>query len=158
MNKITSQTDFLSLLISRKEIELQEFDKILTVLNGLIQDVEIIKKFYEYVDIGVDWYSDDNRELWEIPEVKQYFKILDDQWPYWFFFLSKLSSGLKMITFCCIDTIKKSDTELWIDPPTMENFLYRHFIAMNEVCDRIDMSEKDNKKLTNMIFSYFSLK
>lgn len=157
MNNQPDPTDFLSILVSRQEIELQEFDKILAVLNGLIKDNEIIKKFYDRVDIGVDWYNDDKRELWEIPEVKQFFRILDNQWPYWFFFLTKLGSGLKMITFCCIETTKKNETELWIDPPTMENFLYRHFIAMNEVCDRIGMSEDENKDLTNKVFSYFSM-
>jgi hypothetical protein len=157
MNNQPDPTDFLSILVSRQEIELQEFDKILTVLSGLIQDNEIIKKFYDRVDIGVGWYNDDKRELWEIPEVKQFFRILDNQWPYWFFFLTKLGSGLKMITFCCIETTKKNETELWIDPPTMENFLYRHFIAMNEVCDRIGMSEDENKDLTNRVFSYFSM-
>ncbi len=149
-------TDFLVITIDRKEIEAVDINTTLRQLNRLLINEETILKFYERVEIGVNGYDDDLRELWEIPEVNQYIRILDDYFPYWFYFLTKFGSGLKLIGFCCINTQKVSSTKVLLEPSSLERFYEKHFIAMNEIGDRIRMSEQENIQLTEMVLGYFS--
>ncbi|HCY77646.1 MAG TPA: hypothetical protein DHV28_17175 [Ignavibacteriales bacterium] len=157
MKNLKDHKDYLGLVISRREIESQNHEKALTVLNGLLKGNETIEMFYERVDIAVDWYEDDHRELWEIPEVKQFLRILDNSFPYWFYFLTKFGEGLRLVTFCCIDTIKVSATQVTFNPDSMANFLNNHFVAMNEVCDRMEMSDQENKDLSDLVLAYYGL-
>ena len=157
MANLIDHTNYLGIVISRREIESQDKDKVLTVLNGLLQDKETIDTFYEHVDISIEWYENDKRELWEIPEVRQFFKILDSEFPYWFYFLTKFGEGLRLVTFCCIETVKVNATQLMYEPNSMEYFLNRHFIAMNEIGVRIGMSDQENKDLTEMVLTYYGM-
>lgn len=42
----------------------------------------------ERISISFEGYNEDNRELDEIPEVRDFIYELDDKFPYWLFFLT----------------------------------------------------------------------
>lgn len=149
-------TDLLIITISRKDVEAIDINATLRQLNRLLLREETIAQYFERVEIGVVGYEDDPRELWEIPEVNQYIRILDDYFPYWFYFLTKFGSGLKFIAFCLIKTQKISPTQVLLDPESLEHFYDKHFEAMNQLGEKIGMSEQENIELTDIVFGYFS--
>ena len=51
-------------------------------------------------------YSDDSRELYEIPEVRRFCAELDGAFPYWFYFLSAEGVTLGVIA-CCLCSVAK---------------------------------------------------
>jgi hypothetical protein len=156
MEKLKNLTDFLNVVISREEIETGNLEQSLRTLNQLLLDKETISHFFERVDIGFSGYDDDPRELWDIPEVKQFVQNLDCKFPYWFYFLSKFGSGLKVITFCYVNLIKISGTQVSIDEVSLAKYYNIHFSAMNRLGDSIQMTEKENAELSESVFSYFS--
>jgi hypothetical protein len=156
MEKLKDITDFLTITISRKEIEARDTSSICATLDRLLEDEETISHFFEKVELGVSGYDNDPRELWDIPEVKAFFLQLDNRFPYWFFFLTKFGSGLKVIAFCCCKLISLSATKVWLEPASLEQFLNRHFLAMNQLCDHVKMSEKENVELTELVVGYFT--
>ena len=156
MEQLKDLTDFLTIIISRQEIETNDLSQTIGTLNRLLEDKETIEYFFERVEIGVGGYDNDPRELWDIPEVKLFIQKLDRQFPYWLYFLTKFGSGLKMIAFCCSNLIKLSSTKVWLEPASLEQFYNRHFAAMNELGDKIGMTEKENVELTEMVVGYFS--
>ena len=54
----------------------------------------------EKLDVAFHGYDHDVRELFEIPEIRDYVELLDSQFPYWLFFLTKSGFGLECITLC----------------------------------------------------------
>jgi hypothetical protein len=156
MDNLKDLSDFLSITISRQDIEMNNLKPTIEILDSLLVNVKTISQFFDRVDIGITGYDHDPRELWEIQEVKQFIRKLDLEFPYWFYFLSKLGGGLKMIAFCCINTTKFSSTQVNFDPVSMEQFYNKHFEAMNQIGDLIGMSEDENEELTENVIGYFS--
>jgi len=156
VKRVIDSTDFLSIVVSRYEIETVNLSTIQNILINLLTDRSTMLSFFERVELGVSGYENDPRELWNIPEVKNYFKQLDEKFPYWFFFLSKQGHGLKLIAFCCIDLIQITNKQVWLEPATMEIFYQSHFSAMNQVCEIAGVSDEENEKLTERVFNYFS--
>lgn len=154
MSRLIDLTDFLLVVISGQQIKSKDFQPIISTLNRLFDDNETVKYFFERVDIGVSDYDDDPRELWDIPEVKTYLKQLDKLFPYWFYFLSTSGVGLKMITNCCVDTIKVSATQVLAEPASMEKFINSHFISMNEICTKVGITEKENIERSDRVLNY----
>ena len=99
MEQLKDLTDFLTIIISRQEIETNDLSQTIGTLNRLLEDKETIEYFFERVEIGVGGYDNDPRELWDIPEVKLFIQKLDRQFPYWFYFLTKFGSWLQP-NFC----------------------------------------------------------
>jgi hypothetical protein len=52
-----------------------------------MQSPESAKEFFERVDIAFHGYDHDSRELFEIPDVRAHANQLDEQFPFWLFFL-----------------------------------------------------------------------
>jgi hypothetical protein len=156
MNNLKDLSDFLSITISRQDIEKKNLEPTIEILNSLLVDTKTILKFFDRVDIGITGYDNDPRELWEILEVKQFIRKLDIEFPYWFYFLTKLGGGLKMIAFCCINTTKFSSTQVNFDPVSMEQFYNKHFDTMNQIGELIGMTEEENEELTENVIGYFS--
>ena len=156
MNKLKDQTDFIPIVINRDDIESCNITPTLAILHRLLIDKTTILYFFERVDLGVNGYDDDRRELWDIPEVKIFIQKLDQRFPYWFYFLTKLGSGLKMVAFCCTNLIKLTDEQVWLEPASLKLFYNSHFIAVNELGGKIGMSDKKNEELTYKVIGYFS--
>ena len=146
----------LTIIVSRKEIETIDTSHVLKTLKTLLVSREKIKSNCENIEISVFGYDNDERELWEIPEVNHFFNVLDNLFPYWFYFLIKNGTGLKMITFCCTNTQKISDTKTFIEPASFKYFLNKHLLAMNKLGDIIGMSDQENIELTKRIVDYYS--
>jgi hypothetical protein len=156
MKELEDQMDFLPIVIGRGEIESGNIRPTLAILHRLLVDKDTIQYFFERVDIGVNGYDDDTRELWDIPEVKIFIQKLDQRFPYWFYFLTKLGCGLKMVAFCCTNLIKLTDEQVWLEPASLKLFYNSHFIAVNELGGKIGMSNKKNEELTYKVIGYFS--
>jgi hypothetical protein len=107
---MTSATypDHIQLIISRAEVEAGELQGPLSVLQQLAtRDAAL--QFMEGVAIAIDGYNDDPRQLFEIPEVRDYVGKLDAGFPYWLFFLTKTSESLWMILLCFVPPCLKPE-------------------------------------------------
>ena len=148
-------SDYLQIIISKEEILEMDLSPTLISLNKLIKSKETIEHFHQRIDIGISGYDTDERELFEIIEVRNYLQQLDSKFPYWFYFLNNIhSSSLHLITFSCINC-KVENGKKHCEETSMQNFFDAHFGFMNQICDYIDMTDKDNELLTEKILSHF---
>ena len=85
------ENDLMVIMASREEIENNETDRILEILNSLLEP-QNVQKYFNKVEFCVGGYDQDKRELCEIPEVRLWLKEIDSQWPYWFYFLNPFYS------------------------------------------------------------------
>jgi hypothetical protein len=97
---LLSLSDFISIVISRQDVRSQNIEPTLSILKKFTHTPQMARNFMERISISFEGYDEDTRELDEIPEVRDFVHKLDDEFPYWLFFLSKETSGLKCIMRC----------------------------------------------------------
>jgi len=146
--------DFLWLVISRQEIESGDISGPLATLRNLL-DPENAIRFCERVDVAFDGYNDDSRELYEIPEVRDYVCKLDDAFPFWLYFLSKRHGGLMSIILCFLPPFLTPEAQTRIHPLRMGEYLLKRGLpAMNHVASLAGCSEAEIERLTNRAMKY----
>jgi hypothetical protein len=86
----TQKYDMVILDIDRHyEVEPCDISSSLERLLALIDTQETTMLYHQSLIFQVSGYSEDPRELYEIPEVRRFFKLLADQFPHWFWFLKR---------------------------------------------------------------------
>jgi hypothetical protein len=115
--------------------------------------------FRERVDISFEGYNEPNKELWEIPDVRNYVAELDSQFPYWLYFLSKEKYGLLVIIRCFLLPFLKPEAEKEINGQRLQRYLEdRGILGMNQLCELTNIPEEENIQMTNRLVKYLSRK
>jgi hypothetical protein len=88
---------------------------LLKQLNLLIATQTQVRQYEDAVTLVFPGYDNDDRELFEIPEVVRYFRAASELWPYWFHFLSKKGPSLAMVMWllCDVETKREGGKALW---------------------------------------------
>ncbi len=155
-NLIEAGIDYLTIVISRDEIEREDFSGPLKTLNQLTSNITNIKYFREKVDISFEGYNKTRDELWEIPAVRNYVIELDSNFPFWLYFLSRNGGGLYVIIKCFLLPFLVPDADKEINGEKLQDYLEnRGFLAMNQLCDLAGISEEENIEMTNRVLKYF---
>jgi hypothetical protein len=72
--------------ITKQVIDDLDIFEVTIFLNKLLDKP---REFQENLRFGVGGYENDQRELWEIPQVRYFIKILDERFPFWFHFCER---------------------------------------------------------------------
>jgi len=153
---VGTQPDFLSIVISRDDIEAGDISSTVSVLAKLL-DPDAALKYCEKVDIGVYGYDDDPRELNELPEVRDFINRLDAEFPYWCYYLSKRALGLGFIfsCFCPPFLTPQARERVWLE--RIGGYLTkRGFPAMNHISVAAGCSEAEIERMTNRVMKYIT--
>jgi hypothetical protein len=149
--------DPLIVVISRAEVEALDTSVALGVLKKLIQSQDTAREFVERVDISFYGYDHTPQELFEIPEVRSFVYQLDEQFPFWLFFLSKRHLGLQCILLCLLPPFLTNDARTKIFPDRINQLLMnRWFPAMNHICEYVGFSERQIEQLTDRALAYIT--
>ncbi|WP_397570346.1 hypothetical protein [Schlesneria sp. T3-172] len=115
----------LLLYVTSEEIQTQDTSFCRASLADIISSRESAMSAIGNVALFTDDYDDDPRELWEIPEARQFFKKLFDECPFIFMLaLPDADSPLRIIMLCyCRHStegntiaIDSSDLSDWVQP------------------------------------------
>ena len=147
--------DFLTVVIGRQQVEAGDISEPLSVLKRLLNREAAIK-FCERVEIGAAGYDDDARELYEIPEVRDFIHKLDGEFPYWLYLLTKRGLGLMFILSCFCPPYLKPEAQQRIWNERIGDYLLkRGFPAMNHICEFAGCSEDEIRRLSERVSEYF---
>jgi hypothetical protein len=147
--------DFLTVVISREQIEAGDISAPLQVLSRLIESPKTAKQFADSVDIAFHGYDDVAQELFEMPAVRSFVFKLDEKFPYWLFFLSKHHPGLKCVMLCFLPPYLTEIARAEVFPTRIGELLTRHwFPAMNHMCRYAGFSEHEVNVLTDRALAY----
>lgn len=147
--------DFLSVVVGREEVEICDPTEVLKTLNVLTTNKDTALKFMGKVNIGVHGYDNDPRELFEIPEVRLFFRELDQRFPFWFFFLSTATGALTLLALLLCRITRISPTRSAYNQEDFANFINSHLAAMNYVFDSFHLSEELNEQRSDELAQYF---
>jgi hypothetical protein len=146
-------TEPIFLVFSREQVAELDLQEPLTFLRRLAENPEIAISACGRLSLVFDGYNNDSRELFEIPEVRRYIQQLDALWPHWFFFLSQADDSIKVIETCLCDTIEVVPGVTSIDTEQLCKCLDRHFSALNNYCEELNLPESKIQEISEGIIS-----
>ena len=153
---IPPDIDYLLVVIPRCDVERHDLTYAMSILNKLIADAASIKQFKSKVSISFDGYNDDDREIFEIEEIRKYMHSLTVKFPYWFYFINKNDSNLRIIMLLLCRYKKIGPGLAQIEPEDRINTMTYLFNCINELFDNYGLDNNDNDKLSKEIEEYFS--
>ena len=146
---VSDPTSPLVIVVSKKEVLERNIQPALHVLRSLMGSPEISKAYKENVEIIFHGYHDNISELFKSKPVREYVNLLDEEFPFWFFFLSKEYLGLQNMVHCFLPPFR-TDRGKREAPEMIGNYLmYRWFPAMSDVCKYAGCSEEEINELAN---------
>ncbi|MDP2431918.1 MAG: hypothetical protein Q8O33_07790 [Pseudomonadota bacterium] len=141
------------LILSRQQVESGDTQEPMVFLQHIVANPDHALEFMGRVSLIVDGYNDDARELFEVSEVRRYLKALDDQWAYWFFFLSQADDSIKILESCLCDTIEVIPGVASVDLEQMERSLTRHFTALSRLCEALAIPDEINQEISDGVIA-----
>jgi hypothetical protein len=150
-----SGVDFLQIVVDRADVESGSTETTLRLLQRLFETTETVKRFRGSVEVVFHGYNDDLRELYEIEEVCRYLILLDQVFPYWFYFASLEGQLLILLMIVECKHQKTPDGLVMNDKYQRAMFLERHFSAMNSIFEKYGFDESLNEALSKAIINYY---
>lgn len=145
----------LMIVVSKDEVLTGNIEPALGALKNLTATPEVARSYKEKVDIIFHGYDNHSEELFEIPEVRNYVYKLDEQFPFWLYFLSKEYLGLQAILLCFLPPYLKEEAKQKIFPERINNLLTnRWFPALNHIGEFVGMSNQENEEITERTVQY----
>jgi hypothetical protein len=141
--------------IERAEIENQDISRTLGFLSGLLFSREIVLNSCQKIDLTFSGYDNDNREVYEIQEVKSFVKKLNNHFPYWHFFLNPKLSFIKVLPLCLYRYVIIDKNRKKISAEDFENHLSWQFDKINEICHNYVISDEKNKEICKNLVDNF---
>lgn len=145
----------LIIIVSKDEVLSEDVEPALGTLKRLTESSEAARLYREKVDIAFQGYDDHPEELFEIPEVRNYVYKLDEQFPFWLYFLSKKHLGLQALLLCFLPPYLKEEAKKKIFPERINDLLTkRWFPALNHIGEFVGMSDHENEAITERTIQY----
>jgi hypothetical protein len=148
--------DGLTVAVSKEEVTAQNTNNVLATLKSLLETPEKAKSNKENLDLVFHGYDSDSRELSEILEVRDFVFSLDEEFPYWLFFSTKLSSSLQNLFLCLAPPYLTDEAKTRVLPQRLEDLLTNRWLpALNHVSRYVGLSDHEIEALTEQSVSYF---
>lgn len=155
MSKLIAGGGGLGVVVDRWEVESGDVSGALDILGRVIADRSAVERYRGRVDLSFDGYASDSRELHEISEVRRFCAKLDDEFPFWFYFLSTENETLRVIAYCLCSVTQVRPGVVSVYGPDMAQFMVRHFGAMNWLFDHFSLDERLNVEISRNVDEYF---
>jgi hypothetical protein len=144
------------IVISRDEVEGRVPPTSPQALMTCLSPPERARQLCGNLDIAFHGYDNDRRELFEIPEVRDFVSELDSQFPFWLYFLTRGGSGLQCIMLCLMPPYLTEAAQQTVHLRRLTDLLStRWFPAMNHICEVVGFSEEKIESLSEGVVDYF---
>lgn len=158
-NSIFDQFDYINITITRDDIENFNYTDTINFFERFKVTKEIAYQSEGLVDINIYGYDLDSRELWEIEDVRYFFRNIEPLIKYWFYFLSKNkeSYALTLLSLCIVDLEKSPENKIEYNADNFNEFMERNIRYLQEMCSKLSLTQKEYDNLINRIMLYYNL-
>lgn len=163
INDLLKRHNRILFQIPKNEVINKNFQFIIDGLDRIQGTTDLILHTKNRVDISFDDYDFDERELFEIPEVKEWVIELFEMsncWPY-LMAMDEFGAFMRVALYCHLTNAKKTLLEnnrftVDYDPKEVMEFIKLNWHKLNLYSDENNISEKVNREISNKIMSYFT--
>ncbi len=155
INPILNHFDNIVFFIPKEIIEKKDYSFVLSKMDELSKDEFSIRKFKNAISLGFDGYDSDQREVYEIIEIRSYINQVTNEFPYWFYFfnLNDHSLWIIMLALCRYEKSGPGKAEInKVDFGRMMAFLFN---KLNSFYLEHGLAESELDILSKQIGDYF---
>ena len=142
--------------IKRKDIESFDHGNILAYLNVMKADA---RRYEGKLNIVIDGYLGDPRELYEIREVRDYIAYLDKCFPYWFYFcyrgINRISPYFLLVPMLVpsLNLLGRNSEIVSVDigPDAFPDFMEKYYVHLNDLTDELGLSDAENERISREV-------
>lgn len=162
INDLLKKHNRIIFQVPKSEILEKKYKFVLDGLERIQATPELLIHTKNRVDISIDDYESDSRELFEIPEVKEWIielYSLSNCWPY--LMAMDTIGGFMTIAFLChLDKIDKNIAEenhfsVNFDPKEALEFVKLNWEKLNQFSEDNNISEKTNREISGKLVHHF---
>lgn len=146
--------------IDRRSIEEGDVGDCAAHLKSLTATRQSVLANNGSVSFLITGYEDDPRELFEIEEVRRFFRRLDDHQPQWFHLCSRTDATLKLIFMCTSKVMSAPSIASRTIGHTfarahLRAFLMRHYHAMKGLHEQFAVPQTRSENISGLVVNYF---
>ena len=148
--------------LERDEIERQDTAPVLESLKRLTASRQALEASNGTISLMVSGYDEDPRELHLIPEVRHYFQLLDDQFPFWCHICTRIEHSLRLVFTMLVEL-----TPIALEEPPgaigyrfsnddLNVFVEQRLMAMQSLHARHGFDAVESERIAELVVNYFS--
>jgi len=154
-NGLAINFELTVIVCPRADIEAGNTSEVNHVLRGLLASPDTARGYKECVEITFDGYDEDPEELFEKVSVREFVKKLDEEFPFWLYFLSKQHLGLQTLLLCFLPPHLTDEARKRIFPNKLSELLSnRWFPALNHVAEYASLRGDEIDAITQRTVEY----
>lgn len=165
-NKMLRDMGRILLVVDRASITIKKYDELTDGLNRLAINPDLIEASKGKIDIGIHGYDSDQRELYEIDEVREWVKLIFKKVEGLAYFLAtdKFAMFLRIILYCkvpiydrgkaFVDGKWKKNVE--VDLTKSGSFFDELFINLNTFTEKNNIPIEINKEISFNLIEYLT--
>lgn len=160
-SKLIQNSDLLIFSIPKEDVNNGSMDTVLNIIKRLSKNKKMLLDKRSSVEIFFPDYNDDERELYDIPEIRQWFQNSMDQNIPWFYFLNgkNITIGLSLLFICCVNIkrvkIVNNIHKLEPNREDIEEWMNQNFINLNIFTNQNNIDLETNKEVSNTMSEAF---
>jgi hypothetical protein len=150
-----ARVDNLVLMASRAEVEAGDTSYAQATLGKLLKPENAVRMKGRLI-FGIKGYDDDPRDLWEIDDVRQWMKRLDEQFPYWFYFMDlgpQTTMPLIVFSLCKFEKVPGGKR---IPPEELKRFMSSHVAPMHGLSTTLGETQEALVSRARELGAYFN--
>ena len=152
-NETLAKWDSVHYAVDKTTIEAGCVEPAADFFSRIRDNDKLCRRFQGKIELSIAGYEDDDRELYEIEEVRSWFAKADGAVCDWFFFLQPTppAFGLKLYLFCVCSTnrvdIRDGRVLVSVDLQCKAGLLLRNWPRLNRMTERLGLSEEENERI-----------
>lgn len=160
MSEAVRNSTFTVVGISKSDVEAGDLSTLNYVIKMLTKNKELMLDKKASVEIFFPEYDSDPRELYEIPEVRDWFLATVAHGVPWFYFLdSRTGVGLTLLLCSTCEVslqgIHENKYQLFISLEQKQWWFEHNFITLNEFTEANKISIEINKQISEGIANWY---
>ena len=155
INEVFDKSDFGIYHVDKDEILECDFSGINNVIKRLSRNKEALIKNRGALEILVNGYNDDPKEIYEIPEVRRWYSESIKVGIPWFYFLGLQADGMgltaTLLSTCDVTILHEKNNQHSVkfnEPEQISEWLNKNFQNLNHFTNLNDISLEINKEMS----------
>lgn len=150
--------DPILLAIEKEQIDRQDVGALLTALLSMTVGADSVREFSGRLRLVFAGYETDAREVYAIPEIRQYLSNINASFPYWFHFCDKTDDSL-FVVMASLIPITQTETvagvvKIRFVEGGVSHVIGELFQGVNELYARTGLTKEDQSAMTRQIREY----
>lgn len=156
INSLVSFSDSIYYVVDYDDIESMRVENVASFFKRIRNNESLLIKMQGRIDLLINGYDEDSRELWEIPKVREWYRMVDPIIREWFYFFSSATARSQLLMYaCCMCETRRADPpqhdsqiQVIVNSEQLARIVELNFFRLNTLLDYLGIGEEQNKRIS----------